>query len=118
MALACAKASPSSRSSTSWNGGGKSNVRRRDGRPGLGISTVTGHGGARAQLANFLAPDYNPSPPRLIAGWPALGQHLAQQMTNQKPSPPMPAGSILLCSCEDSMPLDAAAVERGCRGAR
>src|SRR5262249_34098263 len=73
MALACAKASPSSRSITSWNGGGKSNVRRRDGRPGLGISTVTGHGAraARAELANFLRPDYNLPPPRLIAGWPS-----------------------------------------------
>ncbi len=26
--------------------------------------------------------------------------------------------SILLCSCEDTMPLDAAAVRRGCRGAQ
>ena len=25
--------------------------------------------------------------------------------------------SILICSCEDTMPLDAAAVKRGCRGA-
>src|SRR5262249_25374666 len=37
-------------------------------------------------------------------------------MTNRKPSPS--AASILLCSCEDSMPLDPAAVERGCRGAK
>src|SRR5215468_2172553 len=70
---------------------------------------------ARAQLANFLLPDYNPPPPRLIAGWPA---GLAQQMTNRKPSPSVSAASILLCSCEDSMPLDTAAVERGCRGAK
>jgi ferredoxin len=39
-------------------------------------------------------------------------------MTNRKPSPSEPTASILICSCEDSMPLDTAALERGCRGAQ
>jgi ferredoxin len=30
----------------------------------------------------------------------------------------VPAASIIICSCEDTMPLDTAAVERGCRGAK
>jgi len=31
---------------------------------------------------------------------------------------PDPIGNILICSCEDTMPLDAEAVHRGCRGSK
>ena len=31
---------------------------------------------------------------------------------------PDSVGKILICSCEDTMPLDAEAVRRGCRGAQ
>ncbi|HEX2337292.1 MAG TPA: 4Fe-4S ferredoxin, partial [Hyphomicrobiaceae bacterium] len=37
-------------------------------------------------------------------------------MTNNPRSMPDP-GSIVICSCEDTMPLDRKAVGRGCRGA-
>src|SRR5262245_36527815 len=39
-------------------------------------------------------------------------------MTNRKPITSVPAASIVLCSWEGSMPLDTAAVERGCGGAQ
>src|SRR5262245_39850733 len=39
------------------------------------------------------------------------------QMSKPPRSPDPAAGTIVICSCEDTMPLDAAAVARGCGGA-
>src|SRR5262249_56771501 len=38
-------------------------------------------------------------------------------MSRPARSPAPAAGTIVICSCEDTMPLDAAAVARGCGGA-
>src|SRR5262245_42049412 len=98
MAAAWANASPTSRKVTSRNGGGRSSagfddVRRRM-RSSGGISTP--------RLAKVVCNDYN------------LMCHGARARSGDE-MPDRPP-KIVICSCEDTMPLDVGAVKRGCRG--
>src|SRR5262245_25609327 len=120
MLAAWLKASPTSRSVTSRNGGGRSSAGLDDrcGRcsvgirvPGLAIVVWNTYNvirtGARAGPEQAVFPSPLRGTPRCAGCGPCeAGDEMAER-------PP----SILICSCEDTMPLDGAAVKRGCRGA-
>src|SRR5262245_2258677 len=100
FALACAKASPTSRSVTSRNPGGRSSACADD-----VLKRVCG--GICLGFALSAWDNYN------LADAAATGASrrfkAGAEMADQR--------TILVCSCEDTMPLDAAAIRRACKGA-
>src|SRR5262245_61373726 len=115
MLAAWLKASPTSRSVTSRNGGGRSSADFDDrcGRCSVGIR-VPGLAIVVWNTYNVIRTGARAAPePPLWGTTRCAGCGPCKAGDEMADRPP----SILICSCEDTMPLDGAAVKRGCRGA-